>query len=68
MQGTVKWFNIQKGYGFISRNDGEADVFVHITALQNVGLDSLAEEQQVEFDLEEGRNGKMAAQNIKVVS
>ena len=68
MQGTVKWFNIQKGYGFISRNDGEADVFVHITALQNAGLDSLAEEQQVEFDLEEGRNGKMAAQNIKVVS
>ena len=68
MQGTVKWFNIQKGYGFISRDDGEADVFVHITALQNVGLDSLAEEQKVEFDLEEGRNGKMAAQNIKVVS
>ncbi len=68
MQGTVKWFNIQKGYGFISRSDGEADVFVHITALQNAGLDSLAEEQQVEFDLEEGRNGKMAAQNIKVVS
>lgn len=67
MQGTVKWFNVQKGYGFISRNDGQADVFVHITALQNAGLDGLVEDQQVEFDLEEGRNGKMAAQNIKIV-
>ena len=67
MQGTVKWFNSQKGYGFISRSDGQADVFVHITALQSAGLDGLVEDQKVEFDLEEGRNGKMSAQNIKIV-
>ena len=67
MKGTVKWFNGQKGYGFISPEDGSADAFVHITAVQAAGLAELAEGQQVEFELAPGRNGKMAAQNIRVV-
>ena len=67
MKGTVKWFNGQKGYGFISPEDGSADAFVHITAVQAAGLADLAEGQTVEFELAPGRNGKMAAQNIRVV-
>jgi CspA family cold shock protein len=65
-KGTVKWFNNQKGYGFIQRDDGEADVFVHISAVERSGLTSLAEGQAVEFELAPGRNGKMAAQNLKL--
>ena len=60
-QGTVKWFNTQKGYGFINPDDGDNDVFVHITAVQNSGLNGLNEGQKVTYDLEEQRNGKMAA-------
>ncbi len=67
IKGTVKWFNGQKGYGFIAPEDGSEDAFVHITAVQQAGLDGLDEGQQVEFDLAPGRNGKMAAQNIRVV-
>ena len=65
-KGTVKWFNNQKGFGFIQRDDGEADAFVHISAVERSGLTSLAEGQSVEFELAPGRNGKMAAQNLKV--
>ena len=64
LKGTVKWFNTQKGYGFITREDGDADAFVHISAVEQSGL---AEGQQVEFDLAPGRNGKMAAQNIRIL-
>ena len=60
-QGTVKWFNTQKGYGFINPDEGENDVFVHITAVQNSGLNGLNEGQKVTYELEEQRNGKMAA-------
>ncbi len=67
MKGTVKWFNGQKGYGFISPEDGSADAFVHITAVQEAGLADLAEGQTVEFDLAPGRNGKMAVQKLRVV-
>ncbi|ABC22321.1 cold-shock protein [Rhodospirillum rubrum] len=63
--GTVKWFNGTKGYGFIEPDDGSADVFVHITAVQQAGLDSLREGQKVAFELERGRSGKMAASNLK---
>ncbi|WP_321396343.1 cold-shock protein [Emcibacter sp.] len=59
--GTVKWFNPTKGFGFIQPDDGGADVFVHITAVHQAGLDSLDEGQKVTYDLEEGRNGRMAA-------
>ena len=67
LKGTVKWFNTQKGYGFITREDGDADAFVHISAVEQSGLTSLAEGQQVEFDLAPGRNGKMAAQDIRIL-
>jgi CspA family cold shock protein len=56
-QGTVKWFNTQKGYGFINPDEGENDVFVHITAVQNSGLNGLNEQ----------RNGKMAAVGLGLV-
>ncbi|MCB8876211.1 cold-shock protein [Acidisoma silvae] len=64
--GTVKWFNATKGYGFIQPEDGGADVFVHISAVQRAGLGGLNEGQQVSFDLERGQKGKMAAVNLKV--
>ncbi|MBL6945912.1 MAG: cold-shock protein [Rhodospirillales bacterium] len=67
IKGTVKWFNGQKGYGFIAPEDGSEDAFVHISALEQAGLSGLDEGQQVEFELVRGRNGKMAAQNISVV-
>lgn len=64
-QGTVKWFNAQKGYGFIQPDDGSKDVFVHITALERSGIRQLNEGQKVSFDLERGREGKMSATNLK---
>ena len=66
-KGTVKWFNSQKGYGFIQRDDGSPDAFVHISAVERSGLYSLDEGKQVEFDLVQGRNGKYAAENLKLV-
>ncbi|WP_438995966.1 cold-shock protein [Candidatus Puniceispirillum sp.] len=67
-QGTVKWFNTQKGYGFIEAESSGSDVFVHITAVQNSGLNGLNEGDKVTYELEEQRNGKMAAVNLEVVS
>jgi CspA family cold shock protein len=64
--GTVKWFNSTKGYGFIQPEDGSADVFVHISAVERAGLGGLNEGQKVTFDLERGQKGKMAAVNLKV--
>ena len=66
-QGTVKWFNTQKGYGFINPDEGDNDVFVHITAVQNSGLNGLIEGQKVSDELEEQRNGKMAAVGLSLV-
>jgi CspA family cold shock protein len=64
-QGTVKWFNAQKGYGFISRDDGE-DVFVHFTAIAGDGFRSLEEGQRVEFEITQGRKGPQASNVTKV--
>lgn len=64
--GTVKWFNAQKGYGFIQPNDGSNDVFVHISAVEQAGLRGLNEGQKVTYDVERGRQGKTAAVNLKL--
>ena len=66
--GTVKWFNSQKGFGFIEPEDGGSDVFVHITAVERAGLSTLNEGQKVSFDLvADRRTGKPAAQNLRVI-
>ena len=64
--GTVKWFNAQKGYGFIQPDDGSKDVFVHISAVERAGLGSLNENQKVTFELERGQQGKTSAVNLQV--
>ncbi|MAF97597.1 MAG: cold-shock protein [Micavibrio sp.] len=63
--GTVKWFNPEKGFGFIVPDQGGSDVFVHISAVEQAGLKTLAEGQKVEFEMQENR-GKQAAGNLKV--
>jgi len=63
--GTVKWFNTTKGYGFIKPDDGGADVFVHITAVQRSGLQGLNEGQAIMYEMKPQRNGKMAAVDLK---
>lgn len=62
--GTVKWFNTTKGYGFIAPEDGGKDVFVHISAVEKSGLTGLADDQKVSYDLEEGRDGREMASSI----
>ncbi len=62
--GTVKWFNAQKGFGFIQPSDGSKDVFVHVSAVERAGLPGLAEGQKVSFDVVSER-GKQAAGNLK---
>jgi cold shock protein len=59
-QGTVKWFNAEKGYGFIAQDDGGADVFVHFSAIQADGYRSLDENQRVEFEVTQGQRGPQA--------
>lgn len=56
--GTVKWFNATKGYGFIQPEDGKADVFLHISAVERAGMQSVGEGQKLSYELETGRNGK----------
>ena len=62
--GTVKFFNADKGYGFIQPDDGSNDSFVHITAVQQAGMDTLNKEQRLSYDVEMGRNGKESAVNL----
>ena len=66
-EGTVTWFNTQKGYGFINPDDESSDVFVHITAVQNSGLNGLNEGQRVSYDLAEQRNGRVAAVDLSLI-
>ncbi len=65
-KGTVKWFNTEKGYGFIQPDDGGKDVFVHITAVQAAGLQTLSDNQRIEYELVDGRDGRMSAGELKV--
>jgi CspA family cold shock protein len=67
-KGTVKWFNATKGFGFIQPDDGGADAFVHISAVERAGMSNLAEGQKVEFELvSDRRSGKLSADNLKAV-
>ena len=63
--GTVKWFNSTKGFGFIQPEDGSADVFVHISAVERAGMGNLNEGQKITYELERGKTGKMAAVNLR---
>ena len=63
--GTVKFFNENKGYGFIAPDDGGNDAFVHISAVERSGMRTLRQDQRVSYDLQEDRRGKMAAVNLK---
>lgn len=63
--GTVKFFNDAKGYGFIQPDDGQTDAFVHITAVERAGMNTLRQDQRISYDLEQDRRGKMSAVNLK---
>jgi cold shock protein len=65
-QGTVKWFNSEKGFGFISQDEGGADVFVHFSAIQGQGYKSLEENQKVEFEVTQGPKGPQA-ETVRVI-
>ena len=67
MNGKVKWFNNQKGYGFIEREDKEKDVFIHVSALRDAGMKGLEEGQALTFDIEEGPKGPSAVNLQKSV-
>lgn len=65
--GTVKWFNTTKGYGFIAPDDGGKDVFVHISAVERAGLNSLADNQKVSYEMLSGRDGRSSAGDLKIL-
>ncbi len=65
--GTVKWFNLAKGYGFIAPEDGSKDAFVHISAVERAGLSSLSEGQKVSYELQPGQDGKSSAENLSLI-
>jgi cold shock protein len=66
-QGTVKFFNDAKGFGFITPDDGGNDAFVHVTALEAAGLRTLTQDQRVEYDLQPDRRGRESAANVKAL-
>ena len=65
-RGTVKWFNDEKGFGFVAPDDGSPDVFVHHSAIQGSGFKTLAENDVVEFEIEQGEKGPRAANVVKI--
>ncbi|SHM00003.1 cold-shock DNA-binding protein family [Roseovarius litoreus] len=65
--GTVKWFNTTKGYGFIAPDEGGKDVFVHISAVERSGLTGLADNQKVGYELQDGRDGRQMAADLKLL-
>lgn len=65
--GTVKWFNSTKGFGFVAPQGGRNDVFLHISALERAGLQSINEGQEISFDVETGRDGRESASNVRLV-
>ena len=66
--GTVKWFSMDKGYGFIEPEDGSQDVFVHITAVEASGINSLNDGQRVEYEKVPGKDGRSAAEGLVILS
>ena len=67
IEGTVKFFNTAKGFGFIQPNDGGKDAFVHISAVERAGMSSLSEGQKVAYDLETSRDGRQSATNVRAI-
>lgn len=65
--GTVKFFNMAKGFGFIEPEDGSKDAFVHISAIERAGLSSLSEGQKVSYEVQPGRDGKSSAENLSII-
>jgi CspA family cold shock protein len=65
--GTVKFFNMAKGFGFIEPEDGSKDTFVHISAVERAGLSSLSEGQKVSYEIQPGRDGKSSAENLSII-
>lgn len=65
--GTVKWFNSNKGYGFIQPDDGSKDVFLHISALERAGLGPVSEGQRLSYEEQRGNNGKTSAENVRAL-
>ena len=65
--GTVKWFNTTKGFGFITPEDGGKDVFVHISAVERSGLTGLKDDQKVSYELQAGRDGRESAANLELL-
>ena len=65
--GTVKFFNYDKGYGFITNDEGGADAFVHVSAVERAGMTSLNKDQKVSYELETGKNGKTSAVNLQSI-
>jgi len=65
--GTVKWFNADKGFGFIAPDEGGKDVFVHITALREAGLETLRDDQKVSYELQAGRDGRSSAGSLQLL-
>lgn len=66
-KGKVKWFNSAKGYGFIQPDEGGSDIFVHVTAVQAAGLTTLQDDQAIEYELVDARDGRKSAGNLKLL-